>query len=84
MRVRRHSLMLAVAVVTLLGPAVLAQRGATPPTPPRSSPLPPAPPNPRVDALKKEVVADIESAVVSSRSRWSIALQLQRARISGN
>ena len=61
MRARTHSLILAVAVVTLLGPAVLAQRGAAPPTPPRSSPLPPAPPNPRLDALKKEVVADVES-----------------------
>src|SRR4029450_7678082 len=61
MRARRRPLVLAVAVVTLLGPALLAQRGSSPPTTPRSSPLPPAPPNPRLDALKKEIVADVES-----------------------
>ena len=79
-----HSLMVAVAVVTLLGPAVLAQRGSAPPTTPRSSPLPPAPPNPRLDALKKEVVADVESRRVFTQQLVDSLFSYQRARISGS
>src|SRR5262245_39082405 len=60
MRARTRSLLVAVVAVALAGPVLLAQRGA-PPATPRSSPLPPAPPNPRLDALKKEVLADVES-----------------------
>jgi len=60
MRVRPRSVIVAVAVVALMGPAVVAQRGSAP-APQRSSPLPPAPPNPQLDALKKDVVADIDS-----------------------
>ena len=61
MRARIRSLLIVVAVLTVIGPALTAQRGGAPPDTPRSSPLPPAPPNPRLDALKKEVVADVES-----------------------
>ncbi|HEX7796213.1 MAG TPA: amidohydrolase [Vicinamibacterales bacterium] len=61
MRARIRSLLIALVVLIVIGPAVTAQRGAAPPEGPRSSPLPPAPPNPRLDALKKEVVADVES-----------------------
>ena len=81
---RRRPLLLAIAVVTLLGPAVAGQRGSTPPTTPRSSPLPPAPPNPRLDALKtgsrrrRRVAARVHAA--DGRQ----PLQLQRARIPGS
>src|SRR5258708_15400102 len=61
MRARPRSLTVALAVVALIGPVVIAQRGSAPPTAPRSRPLPPAPPNPQLDTLKKEVVADVES-----------------------
>ena len=61
MRARIRSLLMVMVVLTVIGPALTAQRGAAPPEGPRSSPLPPAPPNPRLDALKKEVVADVES-----------------------
>jgi aminobenzoyl-glutamate utilization protein B len=52
--------MIAAAMFAFAGPVVFAQRGA-PPAEQRSSPLPPAPPNPRLDSLKKELVADVES-----------------------
>src|SRR4029077_253950 len=60
MRARLRPVMVALAFVALIGPVVVGQRGA-PPAAPRSSPLPPAAPNPRLDALKKDVVADVES-----------------------
>src|SRR5262249_56350917 len=40
---------------------VLGLRGGARRATARSSRLPPAPPNPRLDALKKDVLADIES-----------------------
>jgi hypothetical protein len=53
-------LVLALAAFALTGSPIYAQRGA-PPAQPLSAPLPPLAPNPRLDAFKKEAVADVES-----------------------
>jgi aminobenzoyl-glutamate utilization protein B len=53
-----RSVLITLAVTTLLVAAPLAQRGQ----PPQQTPAPaPAPVNPKLEALKKEAVADVES-----------------------
>ena len=54
-----RAVILLVSVVALSMSTLKAQRGGRGGQ--EGQPVPPAPPNPRVDALKKEVVADIES-----------------------
>jgi aminobenzoyl-glutamate utilization protein B len=51
---------LALAAFVLTGSPIEAQRG-DPPVQPLSAPLPRLAPNPRLDAFKKEAVADVES-----------------------